>query len=335
MTAEIVQAQFEQLEQIASRFNRQAEHSESITQSIRQVHDALVGGQWQGDAAKAFANEMQSNVFPAFSRLTAALRESQAVTLQIKTLMRQAEEEAARLFQGPLTEGDAAAKTGGAQVEGNTTQFVAQETPTQTPTPPADPNNYDRFDQTLQYMHQEMITNAQSETVGMIKSLLDSFRNPQWYDYLGGGNPSDKLIAALAMWAAKVHSGGDWDHKPKLNDLLDLDGDPSTNADNDFYFPIRGDQTNEYYYDIWSNIHYGYVGAAAGFDTSTLQDGANLGDAFTGTNDPGDVLTVQIGIDLWNKYGSSMTPEQLHAEILAHRDELVNLDKTTSGKNQR
>ena len=58
MTAEIVQAQFEQLEQIASRFNRQAEQSESITQSIRQVHDALVGGQWQGDAAKAFANEI-------------------------------------------------------------------------------------------------------------------------------------------------------------------------------------------------------------------------------------------------------------------------------------
>ncbi len=327
MTAEIVQAEYEKLEQIANRFNRQADQSESITQSIRQVHDALVGGQWQGDAAKAFASEMQSTVFPALTRLTAALRESQAVTLQIKTIMRQAEEEAARLFQAQSTDRVAAFKAGGVTLGGNNAQFNAEETPT--PTPPADPNNYDRFDQALKYMHQEMITNAQSDVVKNIKSLLDSALNPQWYDLIGGGNSGSKINAALAMWVAKVHSGGDWDHKPILGDMLGLKNDK------DYYFPIRGDQANEYYYDIWSNIHYGYVGAAAGFDTSTLQDGANLGEAITGTNDPGDVLTVQIGIDLWEKYGNSMTSEQLQAEILAHREELVKLDKTTSGKNQR
>jgi hypothetical protein len=31
-----------------------------------------------------------------------------------------------------------------------------------------------------------------------------------------------------------------------------------------------------YYYDVWSNVHYGYVGRAAGFSTSTLRDGAGL-----------------------------------------------------------
>ncbi|WP_110519063.1 WXG100 family type VII secretion target [Herpetosiphon llansteffanensis] len=327
MTAEIVQAQYEQLEQVANRFNRQADQSEAIVQSIRQMHDTLVGGQWQGDAARAFANEMQANVFPAFSRLIAALRASQALTIQIKTVMRQAEEEAARLFQGSPTEGVSAFRGGGTSMFANAAQFSAEETPT--PAAPADPNNYDRFDKAIEYMHQEMVTNAQSDVVKQMKSLLDSAMNPKWYDMLSGSNSGDKIIAALTMWTAKVHAGSDWDHKPILGDMLGLKNDK------DYYFPIRGDQTNEYYYDIWSNIHYGYVGAAAGFDTKTLQDGANLGDALTGTNDAGDVLTVQMGIDLWNKYGTSMTQDQLHAEILANRENLVKLDKTTSGKNQR
>ncbi|WP_370865971.1 polymorphic toxin type 44 domain-containing protein [Chondromyces apiculatus] len=31
----------------------------------------------------------------------------------------------------------------------------------------------------------------------------------------------------------------------------------------------------EYCFDVWSNIHYGYVGRAAGFDRQTLIDGSN------------------------------------------------------------
>ncbi|WP_325166769.1 polymorphic toxin type 44 domain-containing protein [Pseudomonas sp. LAM2023] len=32
----------------------------------------------------------------------------------------------------------------------------------------------------------------------------------------------------------------------------------------------------DFYYDIWSNIHYGYVGRAGGFSESVLLDGAGL-----------------------------------------------------------
>ncbi|MOA31335.1 hypothetical protein D3C78_1524870 [compost metagenome] len=32
----------------------------------------------------------------------------------------------------------------------------------------------------------------------------------------------------------------------------------------------------DYSYDIWSNIHYGYVGMAGGFSESLLLDGAGL-----------------------------------------------------------
>ena len=32
----------------------------------------------------------------------------------------------------------------------------------------------------------------------------------------------------------------------------------------------------DYYYDVWSNIHYGYVGLSVGFDEKTLLGGADL-----------------------------------------------------------
>lgn len=55
-------------------------------------------------------------------------------------------------------------------------------------------------------------------------------------------------------------------------------------------------RATQYYYDIWSNIHYGYVGAAAGFSESVLLDGAGL---------------EQIGSDLlrqrWPKGSSGVT----------------------------
>jgi len=69
------------------------------------------------------------------------------------------------------------------------------------------------------------------------------------------------------------------------------------------------------------------VGSAAGFSSDTLQEGANLGDAFTGVNDAGDVLSTQIGIDLWNEYGLDLTKEQLHQAILDNTDNYLNIQQ--------
>ena len=33
---------------------------------------------------------------------------------------------------------------------------------------------------------------------------------------------------------------------------------------------------HDYYFDIWSNIHYGYVGTASGFCRDKLIDGAGV-----------------------------------------------------------
>lgn len=55
--------------------------------------------------------------------------------------------------------------------------------------------------------------------------------------------------------------------------------------------------------------------------------GADLGDAFTGVNDGGDVLSTQIGIDLWNEYGLDLTKEQLHQAILDNTDNYLNIQQ--------
>jgi hypothetical protein len=77
---------------------------------------------------------------------------------------------------------------------------------------------------------------------------------------------------------------------------------------------ILGDFT--YYYDIWSNIHFGYVGSAAGFTESELLDGAGaeqiistlIGgglpekttEGLRGWDDEPDRVSVKTGIALFD-----------------------------------
>lgn len=165
--------------------------------------------------------------------------------------------------------------------------------------------DYSRFDQALPYMYQEMTVNAQSKDVQSIK------------DALSKGN----TLLARTLWFSLVRSGAKWDHKPKLEEKLGLKTPP------DYYFPIRDDTEHEWYYDIWSNIHYGFVGRAAGFTGQTLQDYAASGLPGAGKNDDGDVLSVQIGIDLWDEYQLALTQEQLHEAIVSHLQDYLDIQQ--------
>jgi hypothetical protein len=161
--------------------------------------------------------------------------------------------------------------------------------------------DYSRFDEVLEYMYNEMITNIQSQTVTDIKAALEK------------GNT---LLAYFIWWNA-VRDHAKWDHKPKLEDKFGL------KESDDYYLPIRGDTEHEYFYDIWSNIHYGYVGSAAGFDSDTLHKFAESGGPGAGKTDDGDKLSLQIGIDLWNKYHSNLTKSNVINEILSHTNDYL------------
>ncbi len=98
------------------------------------------------------------------------------------------------------------------------------------------------------YMAQEMNVNGKSAKVQEIRGKWSSW------------NPLDKL-EALKLFTAMVNYNKPWDHKPYLERQFGLwHADPNNNC--------------EWGHDVWSNIHYGYVGALCGFDVATLLDAA-------------------------------------------------------------
>lgn len=165
--------------------------------------------------------------------------------------------------------------------------------------------NYAKGDTTLQYMYEEMKNNASSDYVKNIKNLKE-----QW-------NPTSRGTAD-ALWLNKVYDGQEWDHKPKLESLLNL---PGTN----YGYLVWGNSDREFYYDIWSNIHYGYVGKAAGYSDWELQVASSLNDLGKFNLDFKDTNAIKLGIELWNETGgnpNNLTPEQLRQKVISKASEL-------------
>jgi WXG100 family type VII secretion target len=106
MSAPIVQADYEALDTIARRFQQQAQQTQATKQRVDRNASALRNGGWLGQGSAAFFQEMEREVNPAVQRLIDALGEAQQVTLQVKTLIRAAEEEAASVFKGDGSDGN-------------------------------------------------------------------------------------------------------------------------------------------------------------------------------------------------------------------------------------
>lgn len=99
MSSPIIQADYEKLAEIASRFERRSSDTAQMLQAINRMANVLVDGDWEGRGLQAFHTEMMVDVLPALRRLIEALAQSGATTLEIAQIMRAAEEEAARPFQ--------------------------------------------------------------------------------------------------------------------------------------------------------------------------------------------------------------------------------------------
>jgi WXG100 family type VII secretion target len=112
MDVKTIQADYEQLETIATRFAQLAEENDASRINIVKGLAALRQGGWEGEGAHAFFAEMDGNVLPATERLSAVLEEAQKVTVEIVRLMQEAEEEAARPFQGDYAGGSSGGKKG-------------------------------------------------------------------------------------------------------------------------------------------------------------------------------------------------------------------------------
>jgi hypothetical protein len=65
---------------------------------------------------------------------------------------------------------------------------------------------------------------------------------------------------AFVIWIERVGQNRPWDHTPIIRRTIGGIWHKQGKYD--------------YFYDIWSNVHYGYVGMAGGFSESVLLDGA-------------------------------------------------------------
>jgi hypothetical protein len=151
----------------------------------------------------------------------------------------------------------------------------------------------------------QMNTNGRSEATALMREHWSS-RQPQ------------RMAAAMAGWNALVRGGAIWDFKG------DIKKAEYTNAYPD-NFKIVG---HTFRFDAFANIHYGFVGRAAGFPAGLLESGAGaaqwrqwrkknpslIGPWDTFFDQPYDNWCVALGIYLYD-YMIALGLEELTLEV--------------------
>ena len=153
----------------------------------------------------------------------------------------------------------------------------------------------------------QMVNNAQSEVVSSIKAHWET-EHPA---HMGG---------ALATWNALVQNEAVWDFKEDIR----MAGYPEFPA-----VTLGGESLR---FDAVANIHYGFVGRAAGLPSWLLQSGGgiaqwrawhetkpdNVGPVDTYLDDPYDNWNVLFGICLYDQYRNTLdvlTPEAFNQAL--------------------
>lgn len=184
------------------------------------------------------------------------------------------------------------------------------------------------------YIYEEMIRNLTSPT-------LESIRRRNAKGGLKGTGGS------LYSFGNKVRGGGPWDHKRTLRFGRPNDGQVHLFKGTPAEWFHSAEEDAKYFYDVFSNVHYGYVGAAAGYPVDVLLDAAGVvqkrsesgkervrkfreshavpnddhlaylaidwGDR--GWDPPTDQAAVRLGIHLYQNYGADLQKNDLEFEL--------------------
>ncbi len=193
----------------------------------------------------------------------------------------------------------------------------------------------------ITFIHREMIRHAQSQITAAMAAAQAITRIPLCPGCVIGG----KAIA-LTLWTSQVmdarikrYAGpiapllGNWDHKPMLYPENPQQPSPVPEIVQRKGWSTVG--SNLYRFDVWSNIHYGYVGRASSFTPSQLTGGAGIeqigsdilsqqwphpspgADNWAASwDDPSDNASIRIGIRLWDQYGLAVQPVDLYLAVL-------------------
>lgn len=98
MAAPQVRSDRDQLKKIQDSFNKEAERVENVTRDLMSKQDTLHGGDWIGQGANQFYQEMDSQVIPNMNRLRNAMAEAARTVGQISKLMQETEERCSRIL---------------------------------------------------------------------------------------------------------------------------------------------------------------------------------------------------------------------------------------------
>ncbi|TWS21675.1 hypothetical protein FK268_23240, partial [Tsukamurella sputi] len=164
------------------------------------------------------------------------------------------------------------------------------------------------YNRAIQYIYDEMMRNSSGKVAESIRAAWNMEGDENTGDVSKGGK-----AAALAIWTAQVHSGGSWDHKPKLAAMFNMEK-------MGYYFRMPGSVRPDgaadlLFYDIFSNIHYGYVGRASGIPSTVLMGGQMIPLPGVGLVDRGDLESIRLGMQLYDKFGADMTSSQLNLAV--------------------
>jgi len=93
-----IRIDYDQMQQMTQMFTAQGSAIAGVNRKIKAAQSTLEGGDWIGKGAKAFFQEMNSDVNPSMKRLEKAMEEAARITKQIHTVMHQAEDESSKIF---------------------------------------------------------------------------------------------------------------------------------------------------------------------------------------------------------------------------------------------
>ena len=191
-----------------------------------------------------------------------------------------------------------------------------------------------------EWIHAEMRTNIRSRAA---RSMRDNWRALPEVDARGpaltwgpGGlvfhPPSIDIdvpnpTRALRDWKNMVGNRRPWDHKAAIRAAF---GDWSDDRSSGL----------QYFYDIWSNLHYGYVGSFIGFGAWLLKAGAGYAQVAAGTNpggywdrraetlgdadflaafdDPKDQEAIMVGVHLWEQQRATVSVTDVVEHVRLH-----------------
>lgn len=195
----------------------------------------------------------------------------------------------------------------------------------------------------VKFIAAEMRKNAVSQEIEDIRSLnethyyedaweeyqkmpwwLKIFIGPEYFESALQADMASRL-AALTQFGCLVADArtrpvcGQWDYKADINKKWGA-------AQRIDFCSIGHNEEVIFYYDIWANIHFGYIGIAGGFLEDDLLTGAALEHAISNPgqfrDDPSDQASAKIGIDLYKQYGTGVTEEAVLMQVYIHKSEL-------------